>query len=67
MHQPTSQAPNPKPCWHCISWGGWAWGGPRSFCRDPRCPKVQASPATGCCSFERAPGADDEAGPPPFT
>lgn len=66
MHQSPTPQYEDKPCWHCVSWDGWAWGGPHSYCANDKCPRVHAVPAQGCCSWERAPGVDDEAGPPPM-
>ena len=59
--QPTNQT---NPCWHCQHWGGWAHGGPHSYCRRPGCSPVQAIPERGCAYWVREPGADDEPGPP---
>jgi len=49
-----------RPCWHCQYWGGWAWGGPHSWCRRPEGGGVIAQPEQGCAHWIREPGSDDE-------
>lgn len=52
------------PCWHCSSYAGPDPSGSHALCLHDGRRAVQASPSTGCASFEREPGADDEPGPP---
>jgi len=50
------------PCWHCTQFLGMLYEGTAAHCRVG--PAVRSMPANGCSAFERAPGADDEPGPP---
>ncbi len=54
----------PRPCWHCASFGGMIYGGTAARCDRPGGVPVQAGPATGCAFWVREVGADDEPGPP---
>lgn len=60
-------AGEPRPCWHCRWWAGFAVGGVHGRCALPGGTPVQATPADGCAFWEREPGTDDEAGRPPPT
>ena len=52
------------PCWHCVSFAGMPYQGSAAACSEPYDSRVRSNPATGCCAWERAPGTDDEPGPP---
>jgi len=54
----------PRPCWHCVHFGGMLFGGSAAGCTAPGSAKVRAMPKDGCSQWEREPGADDEPGPP---
>jgi hypothetical protein len=54
----------PRPCWHCVSFGAMVYGGSAAWCSRPGVAPVQAQPATGCAFWVREVGADDEPGPP---
>ena len=49
-----------RPCWHCRSYEGLIARGSAALCRRPGSARVRAMPASGCCSFEREVGSDDE-------
>jgi len=65
--RPTHSTPSMTPderggCWTCAHWHGGATGNGGSLVceQDPDYHMVQANPDTGCCRWEREPGADDE-------
>ena len=47
------------PCWHCRHFDGMTEVS-YALCNAPNSSRVRASPHTGCASFEREPGADDD-------
>ncbi|OZI59962.1 hypothetical protein CAL28_10790 [Bordetella genomosp. 11] len=50
----------PGGCWTCTHWKGETSGDPRALvCRSKWGPRVTGNPDTGCCDWEREPGADD--------
>ena len=49
-----------RPCWHCSHYSGLLFGGSAAACSLSNGPRVRSMPASGCASFEREPGADDE-------
>lgn len=51
---------NTRPCWHCRNYAGLLYGGSAAACKLRNGPRVRSMPATGCASFEREVGADDE-------
>jgi hypothetical protein len=53
-----------RPCWHCTAYCGLTAKGTAALCSRPGCCRVRSDPATGCVAWERAPGTDDEPGPP---
>ena len=54
----------PRPCWHCKSFGAMIYGGTAALCWRPGAVPVQAQPREGCAFWEREPGADDEQAAP---
>lgn len=50
--------PPRQPCWHCHWFDGMA-GKDTAYCSNPRCSRVRSTASTGCCLWEREPGADD--------
>lgn len=54
----------PRPCWHCVSFGGMLYAGAAARCARPSVSPVMAMPSTGCAYWKREVGADDEPGPP---
>jgi hypothetical protein len=55
---------NPNPCWHCHWFKGMVYQNTAAECGNPKCSKIRSQPENGCASFEREPGADDEADRP---
>ena len=56
-----------RPCWHCSQFVGLLYGGSAAACRLSNGPRVRSMPASGCASFEREPGTDDEPDAEPST
>jgi hypothetical protein len=54
-----------RPCWTCTGFDGVTAGGSAALCNRPNSARVRASPATGCCNWERELGTDDEPGQAP--
>lgn len=48
------------PCRHCHHYGSLIYQGTAAWCRKPGASTVRATPTSGCTSFTREPGADDE-------
>lgn len=49
----------PRPCWTCQYWGGWA-NEVNSWCARPGLSPVVGQPEYGCAFWTREPGSDDE-------
>ena len=56
----TPWQPERRPCWHCTAFAGLTAGGSAARCTRPGAARVRSMPDTGCASFEREVGADDE-------
>lgn len=53
-----------RPCWHCEQFAGMDYQGTVARCNLTNGPRVRSDPTTGCSSWVREPGTDDEPGPP---
>lgn len=51
---------DPRPCWHCTSFGGLTYQGSAAACQHRGSYHVRAMPENGCAFWKREVGADDE-------
>lgn len=54
----------PKACWYCAHYAYFAAGAGLARCEYPSAPMNRSQPETGCCSWSRVPGVDDDSWQP---